>query len=188
MTSTVIRSIATTNNYHHLKRAISVTSRRMVHIEAKLDSLNIVLPPPPTPKANYDIVCRADDNMLYVSGHLPITQEGELLTGVVGPASGGKTIEEGYHAARVTGLNIVSTLKKALGDLDDVEQIVKLFGIVNSTTDFKEQHKVIDGCSDLMMEIFGKPVGYHARSAIGTNTLPLDTSVEIEAIIRVKSK
>ena len=117
---------------------------RMVHIEAKLDSLNITLPPPPTPKANYDIVCR-DGNILYISGHLPIDSDGALSAGVVGPASGGKTIEEGYAAARLTGLNIISTLKNTLGDLDKVEQIVKVFGIVNSTTDFKEQHKVIDG-------------------------------------------
>ena len=124
----------------------------MVHVEANLESLDITLPPPPTPKANYDIVCR-DGNILYISGHLPISSEGELLSGVVGPASGGKSIEEGYAAARLTGLNIISTLKNTLGDLDRVEQIVKVFGIVNSTTDFKEQHKVIDGCSDLMMEV-----------------------------------
>mmetsp|Transcript_10867 Transcript_10867/g.16366 ORF Transcript_10867/g.16366 Transcript_10867/m.16366 type:complete len:184 (-) Transcript_10867:82-633(-) len=162
------------------------TASRMVHIEAKLEELNITLPPPPAPKANYNIVCR-DGNTIYVSGHLPVTNDGTLLTGVVGPDSGGKTIEEAYEAARWTGLNIISTLKNEVGDLDKIEQIVKVFGIVNSTTDFKNQHNVVDGCSDLMMEVFGKPVGYHARSAIGTSTLPLDVSVEIEAIVKVKS-
>ncbi len=126
--------------------------------------------------------------MLYVSGHLPIQADGMLLTGVVGPDSGGHTVEKGYEAARHCGLNIVSTLKDQLGDLDKVEQIVKVFGIVNSTTDFKHQHLVMDGCSDVLMEIFGKPVGYHARSAIGTSTLPLDMIVEVEAIVQIKDE
>ena len=95
-------------------------------------------------------------------------------------------MEEGYEAARHCGLNIISTLKSQLGDLDRVEQVVKVFGIVNSHTEFKNQHMVIDGCSDVLMEVFRKPVGYHARSAIGTNTLPLDIIVEVEAIIKIK--
>jgi enamine deaminase RidA (YjgF/YER057c/UK114 family) len=125
--------------------------------------------------------------MLYISGHLPITAEGKLCTGRVGPDSGGRTIREGYDAARHCGLNIISTLKNELGDLDRVEQVVKVFGIVNSTTDFNEQHLVMDGCSDVFMEIFGKPVGYHARSAIGTSTLPLDMVVEVEAIVQIRN-
>jgi enamine deaminase RidA (YjgF/YER057c/UK114 family) len=77
-------------------------------------------------------------------------------------------------------------LKEHLGDLDRVEQIVKVFGIVQSTEEFKEQHLVMDGCSDVIMEIFGKQVGYHARSAIGTSTLPVDISVEVEAVVQIK--
>jgi len=123
---------------------------------------------------------------MYVSGHLPIKADGELITGALGPDNGGLTVEEGYDAARHVGLNLIATLKKQLGDLDRVEQIVKVFGIVNSHTDFKHQHLVMDGCSDLIMEIFDKPVGYHARSAIGTNTLPLNVPVEIEMIVKVK--
>jgi enamine deaminase RidA (YjgF/YER057c/UK114 family) len=159
---------------------------RQIHIEKKIEDLNITLPSASQPKANYNIVCHASGNMLYISGHLPIKAGGELCTGRVGPASGGKSIEEGYDAARHCGLNIISTLKDQLGDLDRVEQIVKVFGIVNSATDFKEQHLVMDGCSDVIMEVFGKPIGYHARSAIGTNTLPLDMVVEVEAIVQIK--
>ena len=123
---------------------------------------------------------------MYISGHLPVQADGSMLTGRIGPESGGQSLEHGYQAARHAGLNIVSTLKKQLGDLDRVKQIVKVFGIVQSTNDFKEQHKAMDGCSDLMMEVFEKPVGYHARSAIGTSTLPLDISVEVEAIVEIK--
>jgi enamine deaminase RidA (YjgF/YER057c/UK114 family) len=161
---------------------------RQVHVEANLEKLGIVLPPPPTPAANYNITCHANNNMLFVSGHIPFALQGDetvLLTGAVG--EGAKTLEEGKAAARACGLNIIATLKRELGDLDRVEQVVKIFGIVNSTTDFKMQHRVLDGCSDLIMEVFGKPVGYHARSAIGTNTLPLDITVEVEAIVQIKN-
>ena len=101
-------------------------STRQVHIEKKIEELGITLPSPSAPKANYNIVCHASGNMLYVSGHLPIKADGELCTGRVGPESGGKTVEEGYEAARHCGLNIISTLKDQLGDLDRVEQIVKV--------------------------------------------------------------
>lgn len=100
---------------------------RMVHIEKRLDELGIVLPAAPSPKANYNIVCHANSNMLYISGHLPIQLDGTLITGRIGPeASGGKSIAHGYEAARNAGLNIISTLKQQLGDLDRVEQIVKV--------------------------------------------------------------
>lgn len=106
------------------------------------------------------------------------------MTGRIG--EDGRDKAYGYEAARNCGLNIISTLKEHVGDLDRVEQIVKVFGIVQSTNDFKEQHLVMDGCSDVIMEVFGKPVGYHARSAIGTNTLPVDISVEVEAVVQIK--
>jgi enamine deaminase RidA (YjgF/YER057c/UK114 family) len=158
----------------------------MVHIEKRLEDLGIELPPAPTPKANYNIVCHASGNMMYISGHLPLKSDGTLLTGRIGPESDGETIEHGYEAARHAGLNLIATMKEQLGDLDRVQQVVKVFGIVNSTTDFKSQHLVMDGCSDVLMEVFDKPVGYHARSAIGTSTLPLDMSVEVEAIVQIK--
>jgi enamine deaminase RidA (YjgF/YER057c/UK114 family) len=106
------------------------------------------------------------------------------MTGRIGEDSRDK--DYGYEAARNCGLNIISTLKEHLGDLDRVEQIVKVFGIVQSTEEFKEQHLVMDGCSDVIMEIFGKQVGYHARSAIGTSALPVDISVEVEAVVQIK--
>jgi enamine deaminase RidA (YjgF/YER057c/UK114 family) len=96
-------------------------------------------------------------------------------------------VDKGQLAARWCGLGLIATIQDQLGgDLDRVEQIVKLFGIVSSTPDFHEQHLVLNGASDVMMEVFGDPRGYHARSAIGTNTLPLDISVEVEAIVQVK--
>ena len=99
---------------------------RQINIERRIEELNITLPSPASPKANYNIVCHAAGNMLYISGHLPVKADGELCTGRVGPESGGRTVEEGYEAARHCGLNIISTLKAQLGDLDRVEQIVKV--------------------------------------------------------------
>lgn len=99
-------------------------ARAGIHIEKTLDDLKISLPPAPTPKANYNIVCHASGNMLYISGHLPVRADGSLLTGRIGPD--GQTIAHGYEAARHAGLNIVSTLKEQLGDLDRVKQIVKV--------------------------------------------------------------
>ena len=160
---------------------------RSVHIEKKIEDLGIELPAAPAPKANYNITCSVPgENTLYVSGHLPIKADGTLITGALNPEGGGLSVEQGYEAARHCGLNIISTLKNHLGDLDRVEQVVKVFGIVNSSTEFKHQHLVMDGCSDVIMEVFDKPIGYHARSAIGVNTLPLDASVEVEAIIKIK--
>jgi enamine deaminase RidA (YjgF/YER057c/UK114 family) len=161
----------------------------MVHVERRLAELGIALPPAPKPAANYVPVQRAEDSggatTLYLSGHLPLNSDGSLWTGRIG-GPGGQTLEHGYQAARQVGLNLIATLQEHLdGNLDRVQQIVKLFGIVQSDPDFHEQHKVVNGCSDLMVEVFGKERGMHARSAIGTNALPLNTSVEIEAIVKV---
>ena len=156
---------------------------RSVHTEAHIKSLGISLPAPGTPKANYNIVCWESPTLLYVSGHLPVQLDGSMITGAIAPGE----VEKGQLAARWCGLGLISTIQDQLGgDLDRVERIVKLFGIVSSTADFKEQHLVLNGASDVMMEVFGNPRGYHARSAIGTNTLPLDISVEVEAIVKVK--
>ncbi|KAL7469707.1 hypothetical protein ACHAXS_009955 [Conticribra weissflogii] len=165
--------------------------RRSIHIEKKMERLGIELPAAPLPKANYNIVCLppgGETTTMYVSGHLPIKADGTLITGTLGPDRGGMTVEEGYDAARHCALNILATLKSQLGDLDRVEQVVKVrvFGIVNSHTSFHQQHLVMDGCSDLIMQVFDKPVGYHARSAIGTNTLPLNAPVEVEAIVTIR--
>jgi enamine deaminase RidA (YjgF/YER057c/UK114 family) len=104
-----------------------VAIRRCIHIEKKIQDLGIVLPSAPSPKANYNIVCHATGNMMYISGHLPIQVDGTLITGRIGPStSGGESIQHGYDAARQAGLNIIATLKEQLGDLDNVEQIVKV--------------------------------------------------------------
>jgi enamine deaminase RidA (YjgF/YER057c/UK114 family) len=102
--------------------------RRSIHVERRLEELQIVLPPAPSPKANYNIVCYTNNNsILYVSGHLPLQADGTLWTGRIGPASsGGLSIDHGYQAARHVGLNIIATLKEQLGDLDRVQQIVKV--------------------------------------------------------------
>ena len=157
---------------------------RLVHVENRLADLGIALPPPGGPKANYNVACFESPTLLYVSGHLPVKLDGSMVTGSVGP--GGLSLEEGVEAARCCGLNLISTIQAQLGgDLDRVEQVVKLFGIVSSKQEFTEQHLVLNGASDLMMQVFGER-GYHARSAIGTNTLPLGIAVEVEAIIKVR--
>lgn len=161
--------------------------RRFVHVEKTIEKLGITLPKPAGPRANYDVVCHDQDaNVLYVSGHLPFENDGTLLTGKI-TGDEGRDVEYGYKAARQAALNIVSTLSDRLGgDLDRVAKIQKVFGIVQSSEDFRHQHLVMDGASDVFMEIFGDDVGYHARSAIGTSTLPLDITVEIEAIVKLK--
>ena len=155
---------------------------RYKHVESRLSSLGIKLPPPGKPKANYNMFCWNGD-LLFLSGHLPARIDGGLVTGRL---RNGHNIEVGIDAARWCALNLISTLKQELGDLDRVEQIVKILGIVQSTDDFKEHHLVMNGCSDTLMEVFGANVGYHARSAVGTNSLPLDCMCEVEAIVRVK--
>lgn len=157
-----------------------------MHVEAALAKAGLVLPAPGAPKANYNMLCWAPGGVLYLSGHLPITTSGALLKGRLGEA--GMGVEQGYEHARWVGLNLLATLKKELGDLDRVEKVVKLLGVVNSTDGFTEQHLVVNGCSDLLMLAFGDEVGYHARSAIAANTLPLGTSVEIEAIFKIKDR
>jgi enamine deaminase RidA (YjgF/YER057c/UK114 family) len=160
----------------------SHVTRPMVHIEKKLSELGIELPPPPKPAANYQ-PCQRSGDLLYLSGHLPLNNDGSLQTGKITS----ETVDQGYQAARQVALNLIATLQNELGDLDRVQQVVKLFGIVQSTDDFHEQHKVMNGCSDVFVEVFGKERGFHARSAIGTNALPLNISVEVEAIVRIKS-
>lgn len=167
--------------------SFSATQRRCVHVEKRMQELGITLPKAAGPWANYDVVCHDEDaRVLYVSGHIPFQPDGTLMTGKL-TGEDGLGVEYGYQAARHVALNIVATLSERLdGNLDRVEKIQKVFGIVQSSPDFHDQHLVMDGCSDVLMEIFGKDVGYHARSAIGTSTLPLDITVEIEAIVKLR--
>lgn len=165
----------------------------MVQIEQRLQDLEISLPPAPKAAANYK-PCQQIGDLLYLSGHIPIQNDGtSLITGKIGN-DGSKddnsmlTVEQGYAAARQVGLNLLSTIQKECnGDLDNVQQIVKLFGIVHSQNNFYEQHLVMNGCSDLLVQVFGNDIGCHARSAIGANALPLGVAVEVEAIVRVKT-
>jgi enamine deaminase RidA (YjgF/YER057c/UK114 family) len=113
---------------------------------------------------------------------LPQPAHGNLIVGKVGKDL---SIDEGYEAAKVCGLNIISTLKNHLGSLDKVKRVVKLNGFVNCPDDFTQQPRVINGCSDLMVAVFTKEIGTHARAAVGTNALPLGVAVEVEAIIEV---
>ena len=120
--------------HHHSSLVVPTHSgRRYLHVEQRLVELDIALPPAPKPKANYNIVCRAaPGNMLYISGHLPVQTDGTLLTGRIGPSgSGGESVAHGYAAARQCALNIIATLQQQLGDLDRVEQIVKVRACVH---------------------------------------------------------
>eukprot|EP01041_Mallomonas_annulata_P006664 gene6664-13493_t len=153
---------------------------RGVKIEARLKELGLELPSRPWPRGNY-VGYLEVGNIAYVSGHLPIPPGGELIVGRLGQ---NLTSDEGYLAAKYVGLNILATLKHNLGDLDRVKKVIKVVGFVNCIDTFTQQPAVINGCSDLMVEVFGEK-GKHARSAVGTNVLPLGIPVEIEAIIEI---
>lgn len=149
--------------------------------EEKLDKLNISLPVVTKPIGSY-IPCMIVDNYAYISGQPPKMIDGSFATGKVGE---GIDLETARLHARHCGLSILSALKSEIGSLNRVEQVVKLTGFVSCSSDFYDQPKVINGCSDLMLEIFGQN-GVHARSAVGTNSLPMNISVEIEAIFKFK--
>ena len=150
-------------------------------IEGRLKELKLELPTAAKPVANYVPVVRTG-NLAFVSGQVTV-QNGEFK--FIGKLGCEFTLEQGQQAARLCGMNILAQLKAALdGDLDRVKRCVKLVVFVNSLDDFKDQPKVANGVSDLMVEVFGD-AGRHARSAIGVNVLPLDVAVEAEAIFEV---
>ena len=151
--------------------------------EEKLHGLGLKLPVLIAPVANY-VPFRLAGNMLYISGQGPRRPDGGLVTGKVGRDV---TIEQAYEAARLTGLQLLAVAKSALGELSRVEAVVKLFGMVNAVPEFGEQPKVINGCSDLLVEVFGD-AGRHARSAVGMGSLPHGMSVEIEAVFMVRAR
>ncbi len=150
--------------------------------EAKLAELGIELPPPSAPKGAYRPLVIVD-NLAYTSGHLPVTEDGSLITGRLGDDL---DQDAGYQAARRTGLAILSTLQAELGSLDRVRQLIKVFGLVNGTPEFTAQPAVINGCSELLIEVFGPQIGTGARSAVGAASLPLGAAVEIEAIFEIQ--
>lgn len=149
--------------------------------EARLKELGIVLPKVPTPVANY-VPYRLAGNLLFLSGQGPRDEKGNALSGKVGAEI---SIEEGYKRARLIGLGLLAAARQALGSLDRVEAVLKVLGMVNAVPDFKDHPKVINGCSDLFVEVLGE-AGKHARSAVGMGSLPNQISVEIEAILAVR--
>lgn len=148
--------------------------------EQKLNELGLTLPQPPKPVANYVLAVKTG-NLLFVSGHGPYNDGKTKISGKVGREL---TIEEGYQTARNVALNCLASVKDAVGDLDKVKRVVKLLGMVNCTEDFKDSPKVINGCSDLLVTIFGE-AGKHARSAVGMQALPNQIPVEIEMILEI---
>ena len=150
-------------------------------IEDKLKEMGITLPDTPAPVANYVPAVRTG-NLVYLSGLGPAARpDGTTPQGKLGD---NMSVEDGYEAARLTGINILARLKGELGDLDKVKRVVKLLSMVNTTPDFTQQPAVANGCSDLMVEVFGEK-GRHARSAVGMNSLPNSIPVEIEIIVEV---
>jgi enamine deaminase RidA (YjgF/YER057c/UK114 family) len=149
--------------------------------ELKLKELGITLSTPSSPVANY-VNTVLTGNLLYISGKGPLQDNGEYIKGKVGE---NLTIEEGYNAARVTAINLISTLKASLGDLSRVKRIIRVTGMVNSASDFTEHPSVVNGCSDLLVEVFGER-GKHTRAAVGMNSLPSNIAVEIDMIVEVE--
>jgi len=149
--------------------------------ETKLKEKGIVLIPPSNPVANYVNAVRVG-NLLYLAGKGPSKADNTYITGKVGRDL---TTEQGYEAARITAINHLAVIKNELGSLNKVKRIVKVLGMVNCAEDFKDQPKVINGYSDLMVEIFGNN-GKHARSAVGMYALPFNMAVEIEVIVEIE--
>jgi len=152
-------------------------------VEDKIKSMGLALPGAPlAPKGNY-MSYNITGKYVYLAGHLPQPAEGELMKGRLGE---NMTVEQGAHAARLCGLQMVASMKAACdGDLSKVKKIVKVVGFVASTNDFTAQPSVLNGCSDFLGEAFGVEIGRHARSALGVNVLPLGVPVEIEAVIEL---
>lgn len=147
--------------------------------EQRLTDLGIELPPPPKALASY-VTFVQTGNLVFTSGHGPSGPDG-LVMGKVGVDL---DVEAAAAAARLTGLNLLATLRAELGSLDRVTRIVKLLGMVNATPDFGQHPQVINGCSDLLVEVFGDG-GKHARSAVGMGSLPMGMAVEIELVAEV---
>lgn len=152
-------------------------------IEAKIQELNLELPEAPKPGGIYNPVVQVED-MLYISGHGPVKTDGSMHKGRVGEEI---TKEQGVEAARAVGLTMLATLKQYLGDLNRIDRFVKVLGMVNAAPDFKHHPQVINGFSDLMVQIFGEN-GRAARSAVGMGSLPGNISVEVEAIVLLKKE
>jgi len=149
-------------------------------VQSRLTALGIALPTPGAPQANY-IPTTTSGGLVFVSGQVSIAAGGKRFVGKVG---NDLSLDEGREGARIAAINLLAVLQAAIGDLDRINRILKLVGFVNCPPDFTEPHKVVNGASDLLVDVFGDR-GRHARSAIGVSTLPLGAAVEVEAIVAV---
>jgi enamine deaminase RidA (YjgF/YER057c/UK114 family) len=148
----------------------------------KFAALGLELPSPPRPIGNY-VPFRIGGNLLFLSGVGPRHASGTVTTGKVGREL---TVEQGYEAAKLCGLNLLTNIVAAVGSLDRVDTVLKVLGMVNATPEFERHPKVIDGCTDLFVAVFGDN-GRPARSAVGMGSLPGNIPVEVEAIILLKN-
>lgn len=152
----------------------------MSNFETRLAELGITLPNSPAPAANYVPFVQVG-SLVYVSGQIPINVDGL----VIGKLGDDFSVDEGYVAAKLCSVNLIAQLKAACGgDLDQLVRVIKLTGFVNATQDFTDHPKVINGASDLMVEVFGEQ-GRHARAAVGSSSLPLGVAVEVEGIFQI---
>lgn len=150
--------------------------------EQRLEKMGLKLPEVPVPVANY-VPWRFAGNLLYLSGQGPKRADGTYKIGRLGRDM---SVEEAYQEARLTGLNLLAAAKAATGDLSRIEVVIKLLGMVNAEPDFSDHPKVINGCSDLFVDVLGD-AGRHARSAVGMGSLPNRMAVEIEVILQIRS-
>jgi enamine deaminase RidA (YjgF/YER057c/UK114 family) len=149
--------------------------------EMNLRRLGLELPAVPVPVANYVGAVVAGD-LLFLAGHVPMAAGKIAYPGKVGA---NVSVEEAYQAARLTGLNLLATTRRELGSLDKVKRVVKVLGMVNAAPGFLELPRVMNGFSDLVVDVFGTEIGRHARSAVGVSDLPLNAPVEIEMVLQV---
>jgi len=152
-------------------------------VEQRLEELGIELRPPTPPTANY-VRAVQTGNLVYLAGHGPDKPEGGQIHGKMG--TGDLTLEEGQLAARYTGISLLNSLKAEIGDLNRVNRIVKVLGMVNADPSYTQHSQVINGFSNLMVEVFGEKVGKHARAAVGMSSLPGNIPVEIQMIVELK--
>ena len=179
--SCVILSFLFINGCQNPSSRQEEASAKTIDVEEKLKELGITLPEPPNPVANYVNAVRTG-NLIFLAGKGPKRANGSEITGKLGREI---SIGEGYEAARLTAINQLAVLKAELGDLNKVKRIVKVLGMVNSDPSFVEQPAVINGFSDLIVEVFGER-GRHARAAVGMASLPRGQAVEIEMIVEVE--
>ncbi|MDO1450779.1 RidA family protein [Rhodocytophaga aerolata] len=164
-----------------LSTQASLAQNKQVDPEKRIKELGITLKEPPAPIANFVPAVTAG-KLVFISGHGPVEANGQYLKGKVGRDL---DVEQGKAAARLTAITLLGVLKSHVGDLSKVKRIVKVLGMVNATEDFDQHPQVINGFSDLMVEVFGEN-GRHARSAVGMGSLPMGIPVEIEMIVELK--